>query len=118
MQDIRGVLEDEGQRLVSQIGNLDDGVRRMISDNLHAPDLVEQADALELRGRNNSIAKTLLKKLCQVKHALKRLALGLYGICEVCNGPIEPDRLAFLPEATVCCHCMRLAPSECSGLHR
>lgn len=41
----------------------------------------------------------------QVDHALERLDRGLYGVCEVCGRPIEPERLEALPAATDCFRC-------------
>lgn len=41
--------------------------------------------------------------------ALRRLDAGTYGICSACDGPIEPARLAALPEAAECVDCVRFA---------
>jgi len=37
-----------------------------------------------------------------VRKALARLKIGKYGVCEVCNNPIETARLKAYPEATTC----------------
>ncbi len=37
-----------------------------------------------------------------VRKALARLKIGKYGVCEVCNKPIETARLKAFPEATTC----------------
>ena len=37
--------------------------------------------------------------------ALERLREGRYGVCEECDGPIAPKRLAALPEVTTCVRC-------------
>ena len=44
----------------------------------------------------------LINLLKQVDAALERIDKGLYGICEVCHGAIEPERLAVDPLITVC----------------
>ena len=33
------------------------------------------------------------------------MAVYLYGVCEECEGPIAPKRLAALPEVTTCVVC-------------
>ena len=38
----------------------------------------------------------------QVLKALKNMEKGKYGICEVCKGPIEHERLEAFPAATTC----------------
>ena len=40
--------------------------------------------------------------LREIETALKRIDDGTYGICAVCGKPIEPERLEYLPWATVC----------------
>ncbi len=42
----------------------------------------------------------LQKRLYEIDHALKRIAEGTYGLCEVCGAEIEPERLTILPETT------------------
>ena len=39
--------------------------------------------------------------------ALSRIAEGAYGICEVCNQPIAPERLEARPTATNCVACIK-----------
>ena len=41
----------------------------------------------------------------QADHAALRRAQGLGAVCEDCGGPIEPERLQFLPDATRCVGC-------------
>ncbi len=45
---------------------------------------------------------TLYDLLKQVDKALERIDAGVYGICEVCNDTIEPERLLADPLITVC----------------
>jgi DnaK suppressor protein len=41
-------------------------------------------------------------KLAAVERALARLDSGAYGLCEVCNEPIEPSLLAEYPSCSRC----------------
>jgi DnaK suppressor protein len=45
--------------------------------------------------------------IAQLREALRRLELGTYGTCERCGAAIHPDRLAALPDATLCMACAR-----------
>ncbi len=56
---------------------------------------------------NNTIAETpdstrLMHLLREVDAALNRIDAGAYGICEVCNEPIEPEGLRWDPLVKVC----------------
>jgi DnaK suppressor protein len=41
----------------------------------------------------------------EVQSARRRLAVGLYGICARCEGPIAQERLELRPWATKCTPC-------------
>jgi RNA polymerase-binding transcription factor DksA len=59
---------------------------------------LDQAMLGELKGR----AEALERQLSRVNE-------GTYGICERCGNPIDPGRLAVLPDTTVCIECARSA---------
>jgi RNA polymerase-binding transcription factor DksA len=40
--------------------------------------------------------------LREIEAALKRIDDGTFGICANCGNPIEPERLEYLPWATLC----------------
>jgi len=40
--------------------------------------------------------------LREIEGALKRIDDGSFGICAACGKPIEPERLEYLPWATLC----------------
>jgi RNA polymerase-binding transcription factor DksA len=46
-------------------------------------------------------------RLKLLQAALQKLESGSYAICEVCKQPIDPERLAILPETTRCVSCAR-----------
>jgi RNA polymerase-binding transcription factor DksA len=50
-----------------------------------------------------------LRTLEGVVRALRRLDGGTYGICCTCDEPIQPARLAAIPEAAECVDCVRFA---------
>jgi RNA polymerase-binding transcription factor len=45
--------------------------------------------------------------LTEIDQALEQLNMGVYGRCERCGGPIDPERLRVLPHTTVCSKCAR-----------
>jgi RNA polymerase-binding transcription factor DksA len=73
-------------------------------------------DAAPRPGGNPWVAHVLMKMtdadlrtLESVVRALRRLDGGAYGICCTCDEPIEPARLAAIPEAAECVDCVRFA---------
>jgi DnaK suppressor protein len=56
------------------------------------------------------------RELGQIEHALERIAAGVYGRCEFCNGKIFEARLNALPYTTTCIDCQR--ESERAGQSR
>jgi DnaK suppressor protein len=47
------------------------------------------------------------RELSQIEHALQRIADGVYGRCEFCNGKIFEARLNALPYTNTCIDCQR-----------
>jgi len=47
------------------------------------------------------------RELCQIEHALQRIAAGMYGRCEFCGGKISEARLNALPYTNSCIDCQR-----------
>jgi len=58
----------------------------------------------------------LVQLLEQVDKALERVEAGSYGVCEMCRGELEPQRLLADPLARVCLDCLR--PDEARALER
>ena len=54
---------------------------------------------------NLALCKRAEQHLAEIDEALEQLEMGIYGRCEKCGKPIEPDRLAVLPHTTVCSQC-------------
>lgn len=46
-------------------------------------------------------------RLRQVLEALERIENGTYGICVICRGDIEFERLEVIPETPTCVRCGR-----------
>jgi len=64
--------------------------------------LLDRKDRLQSSINRFGRSENLIKLLHQVDAALERMDNGTYGICIICQGEIEPDRLKVDPLLTVC----------------
>jgi len=69
------------------------------------PNVEEAAVELSERGIILSLIREETRKLQEIDHALQYMRQGEYGICERCSQPIDPERLAAVPETTFCFEC-------------
>lgn len=60
------------------------------------------ADKNEDLANRDAIVADLETQYNIIKHALKKIELHTYGICEVSGEPIEPERLDANPAARTC----------------
>jgi DnaK suppressor protein len=113
---VRTRLEEERVRL-QQIrstlaGGPPDGTpgeRILDEPNVAVHDEAEQGTAIFERERDESILRHVDMQLDDVDHAVERLALGTYGICEACGRPMDSDRLLARPAARFCVEDQRRA---------
>ncbi len=54
---------------------------------------------------NLALRERAKQHLAEIDEALAQLDMGIYGRCERCGKPIEPERLAVLSHTTVCSQC-------------
>jgi len=64
------------------------------------------ADAYE-REKLWALITSLQNKLASIDRAIQLAEIGTYGICQSCQGEIDPARLEILPHATLCLKCQR-----------
>ena len=95
-------LQRELQELRRQIATLEAGLEEKPDYGMGKGDPsitrweLDQAMLSDLKRRANSL-----------EQQLSRISQGTYGVCERCGAPINPDRLAVLPDATLCIECAR-----------
>ena len=93
-------LEAERAQILRKLERLDEILRSEVDGDLAEgdPELVEREKAL-------AVAERLERKLESIEYALRQAKNGAYGICELCGEPIDPARLAAVPETTHCLKC-------------
>jgi RNA polymerase-binding transcription factor DksA len=82
-----GSLEDETGDLVS--GSADNHPADTATETVH-------------REIDYTLEENSGNVLREIDRALERLDAGTYGTCAACGNAIEPDRLEYLPWATLC----------------
>ncbi len=107
LEEVRGQLRDEIDRLKSDIDVAEEEIADLIRDSGEgAGD--DQADAGSKafeREHEMSLANNAREMLVQTLRALQRIVAGTYGICESCGNPIGKARLQAFPRATLCMTC-------------
>lgn len=69
-------------------------------------DPADQANHVVDMATHMALRETCAGRVSQWERAVVRFREGLYGICEECDGPIDPARLAVAPDTTRCMHCL------------
>ncbi len=106
------------EALEQRLAELADEYRELMADftaeqrGLLVPDAGDDVVDIGTKALNReqeiSLANGVRERMEQVERALERLAAGGYGMCEGCNEPIPPARLAAFPSATLCVSCKQL----------
>lgn len=71
------------------------------------PDIDEGDPSLSDYGVTLALLHQAKQDLDAIDHALQQGQTGQYGMCEVCAGAIDPERLKIFPQATLCINCKR-----------
>jgi len=66
-------------------------------------------DALQNQAISTSAVNQREQQIRDIKSALRRLDAGNYGLCEACDGDINPLRLEHNPAARLCIQCAQAA---------
>ena len=75
----------------------------------------DQAQASERQDMGVAYRERLAERINRLTRALELLTRGTYGVCEVCQTPIGPQRLAALPEVTTCRDCQERVEREAAA---
>jgi RNA polymerase-binding protein DksA len=107
--DPAALVRAERQQILEQVADLTaefDGIVASVAaespDDEHDPS--GSTTGFE-RQRVAALLDHARRRLAQLDEALARLHAGTFGVCEVCGGPIAPERLEARPTATTCIAC-------------
>ena len=71
-------------------------------DENHPADIASETYERE---KDFALSENVSELMMKVERALEKLDEGTYGICDRCNGAINPQRTHVLPYATLCVKC-------------
>ena len=103
MSEYNTVIEKLNQKkdeLEERLGRVEGSLRKT-----HAKDWSEQAQERENEEVVEQLEQSIRLELNQIYEALSRVENDEYGICDVCDGPIRPERLEALPYTNRCFSC-------------
>lgn len=89
------ILLKEKTRLEKEIADIKPFPQYGTSDDDNAQEVEEFQSAIGLQRNLQGLLKAVNK-------ALKKVADGTYGVCEICGLKIESGRLKAFPEAVLC----------------
>ena len=102
---------DEVKRtLISMLEELNLRLDRITNNVRHADaplekDFAEQATQNENDEVMDYLGNSARTEIAMIKQAIARIDSGQYGICELCDEPISPQRLAAVPYSITCIKC-------------
>ena len=66
---------------------------------------VSRMDAINNKSVMEAALQNKKEKLSKLQIALKKIDTPGYGLCAMCNHPIQTARLIYMPESTRCIRC-------------
>ncbi len=105
IMEIRRILENERTRLTIELELFlipDSSSDRSLSPfnkKMEAASQIAEFD--QRRGKERLIRQ----QMADIEHALEKIRMGTYGICDECRKPIAPERLKVIPQANLCLTC-------------
>ncbi|MBP9760074.1 MAG: hypothetical protein KBD24_01765 [Candidatus Pacebacteria bacterium] len=106
----KNILEKERIKLEGELGTIgthdpmhkENWDVKMSSIDVMEADENEVADRFEEMHIDSIVLDELEARYRAVLHALKKIDINTYGICEICASPIEDERLVANPSARTC----------------
>src|SRR5580692_5446280 len=104
-------LNFDRERTLGQIADLEREFTAIVAsaadgsaggDDEHDP---EGATVAFERQHVASLADQARARLAEIDAALRKVTLGTYEICDICDGPIGVERLAARPASLTCVRC-------------
>jgi len=102
METYKALLTQKINELLSEAGKT---VSEMTNGKENYPDPNDRASLEADRNFELRIRDRERKLIMKMQEAIKRIEDGVFGICEVCGGPISEKRLMARPVTTLCIDC-------------
>ena len=102
METYKALLTQKINELLSEAGKT---VTEMTNGKENYPDPNDRASLESDRNFELRIRDRERKLIMKMQEAIKRIEDGVFGICEVCGGPISEKRLMARPVTTLCIDC-------------
>ena len=102
METYKALLTQKINELLSEAGKT---VTEMTNGKENYPDPNDRASLEADRNFELRIRDRERKLIMKMQEAIKRIEDGVFGICEVCGGPISEKRLMARPVTTLCIDC-------------
>ena len=102
METYKALLTQKINELLSEAGKT---VSEMTNGKENYPDPNDRASLEADRNFELRIRDRERKLIMKMQEAIKRIDDGVFGICEVCGGPISEKRLMARPVTTLCIDC-------------
>jgi len=102
METYKALLTQKINELLSEAGKT---VSEMTSGKENYPDPNDRASLEADRNFELRIRDRERKLIMKMQEAIKRIEDGVFGICDVCGGPISEKRLMARPVTTLCIDC-------------
>ncbi len=102
IQFFRYLLSQKMNELLDEAGKT---VSDMTTGKENFPDPNDRATLESDRNFELRIRDRERKLIAKVQEAIKRIDDGIFGMCEVCGGPISEKRLLARPVTTLCIDC-------------
>ena len=102
METYKALLTQKINELLSEAGKT---VSEMTNGKENYPDPNDRASLESDRNFELRIRDRERKLIMKMQEAIKRIDDGVFGICEVCGGPISEKRLIARPVTTLCIDC-------------
>lgn len=100
------ILESRKEQIEKNINNVSDEIHQISSLELN--DEGDHASANNETLVEGAIIEQQKKELAEINVALKKIANGEYGICEMCEDLIGFQRLKVKPHALYCIDCREI----------
>ncbi len=106
----------ERQRALHQMWEgLESELRAIVEDPLILPDPLDEAKELSDRNQRMGMFRHIERQAGKLARALRRIDMGIFGVCEGCEEEIDPRRLDAQPDCTFCIECQEFLENGGNG---